>query len=428
MPSSPRSKGPSRLSRSRRLSVLWGKLDPTSEIGTGVRLALVLDTLENVLGRGASATRALCNWLHSLAVELKAEGACVILSGRDPPSSDRSLHLPSMLEDLGHWVDRPAMELGELDLDDATHLLKVCGVDDLDTATAAAVALPRVPLLLRLGAEVLKEEGVAEEVRTAHAEGRVDAETSRRYLTRTASSATSPTRSRATTSLPLSPCRKSPEKLLRGVVVPIVDEAAERETDRGRATRVYKALAESTWLSARAPDILSFNFLPAIRSLALKLIAATRWRMPRFDGSGWPRSASADRGTAAKDRAFALYHRLMLGEPVHVGPDREAMVAILARVLDDLPEKGRAALLQGNEVSPSRGALETDEDWCAYLEESATCGARPEPGAARRSRCSPGVLQEPADPRGGRAARLRHPGPGLCRPLGRPDRRRPGGA
>lgn len=352
---------------SRRLSLLWNSLGSGSNVGAGVRLALVLDTLEHVFGRGASATRALALWLDSLTKELGAEGACVILSGRDPPPAEPSLHLPSVLQDMGHWIDLPAMELGELDMDDAVHFLETYGVDDPATAQAAAGALPRVPLLLRIGADVLVEEKeVAEEVRAAHAEGRVDAETSRRYLTsrivRHVADPVARDYVLAAFALP-----EVTEKLLRDVVVPVVDEAAGREAERGRAKRVHKALSDSTWLTTKAPDLQSFTFLPAIRSLALKLIASDPAEDSVVRQVRMAAIAKHDRGRTPKDAAFALYHRLMLGRRSGPVVDAKQATAILARFLDDLPEAARAVLLSGEQIG-SASPVDSPEQWRAYLE------------------------------------------------------------
>lgn len=347
---------------SERDSILYGSLArlPPSP------LIVIVDTLEVVYARGAAAVGDLAKWLDSLSTIARAGDVRVVLAGRDPPPDDANRNICARLESLSHEV-QPPIPLRELDFPQAMTLLVEAGLNDRSLAEAAAKALPGNPLVLRMAAEIYtKSPELLQEIRLAHEAGRIDPVTASRYLAeRVVAHLSDPVaRPYALAAMALPQVR---EELVRDVVLPVVDGHARGSADRAKAKRVYDALASAGWLVVPALDGASFTYHPEIRALVRKFIDAdpdkfAQQKDVRAAAISWHR-----RRRDKQDRAFALYHRLMLGEKT-IGRRDCDLAPLLTRFLDDLPADTRQALTDGMPASPSSRHRPPDTEWTAYLE------------------------------------------------------------
>jgi hypothetical protein len=364
---------------SERDSILYHRLASFGS-QSGRPFVLILDTLEVVFARGASAMGDLAKWLDSLVKIAGATDVRAVLAGRDPLPEDSSRDIYTRLAQLGHEVRLP-ITLSNLTEDEAIDLLTDAGVKDESAARAAAKALPGNPLVLRIAAEIFsKSPESLEEVQSAHAAGRIDRLTASRYLAqRFVAHLPDPVaRPYAIAAIALP---QVTEELIREVILPVMD-GANAVPDRRKAKRVYEALAAAGWLVVPSLDGKSFTYHTELRALVQKFIEAdpdedSRQRKVRAAAIDWYRNGYGpqDDGRplrrSAQDRAFILYHRLMLGSTA-IHPGEHELTPLLARFLGDLPEEARKALTE-QQGADGAGRLHvagrpTDAEWKAYVE------------------------------------------------------------
>lgn len=361
-----------------RNSLVYNALAPETAsapiLPAGRPLALVLDTLEVVSVRGHAVILDLIGWLESLVETAGVPDLRVVLASRDAPGMAGVRDVGEMLRNDGHRVGDP-IALGDLPEDDALRLLMDAGVRDKELARVAARALPGNPLVLRIAATLFTEApGELEEIRKAHAQGRIDRATAARYLTQ-----------RVIAHLPNPVARPYalaaillPEvnlRLVRDVVVPAADHAGKREAtpphDLPRPDlprKVFDALLRTAWLVVPAPSKTSFTFHPELRALILRMLEAA----PEHDAL---RAAVRDRAIAwhqrrrtSLDRALALYHRILRGDVQTLSAEQSALLPLLGRWIEDLPERIRD---QSEPLTATIGAPEdvlSDNEWRIYLE------------------------------------------------------------
>jgi hypothetical protein len=336
-------------------------------------LALICDTLETVFARGETTTYDFGEWLEGLVRIFGATDVRAVLAGRDPLGADSRVNICAFLGGRGHRV-APDIRLEDLAPDDAKELLLDAGIDDETVARAAAMALPGNPLVLRVAGEVFSNAPAAllDEIRREYHAGRIDRETASRYLTqRVVIHVPDQVAQRYVLAAMVLP--EVTEKLIREIVIPVVDGESIAQRTSGLAKRVYAALSQASWLVKPSFDGMSFTFHPALRTLVLKLMDADA---KLSDLRGRVRAAAIvwHRGKRTpKDRAFALYHRLMRGD--QIGPDVGDLAQLLAPLpvpfLDDLPEPRRKALTESGVDIGGTGQTatrETDNEWKAYVE------------------------------------------------------------
>jgi hypothetical protein len=356
---------------SERDSILYGALRQGPGGGsidlTRRPLALILDTVEAVLGRGEASASELASWLDGLVSTAGASDVRAIIAGRDPIAENSPLDVVGLLARRGHRA-MPEIALTDLDEAEAEEVLKDAGIEDETVAKAAAAALPRNPLVLRVAGEVFKKGTVeVEKLRDQYRAGRVDPETARQYLAQ-----------RVIAHLPDLAARRYAlaaiilpevtEAQIREIVMPVVDGPGTDSPPRAKAGKVFEALSHASWLIKRSHDGKSFTYHPPLRALVLKLIDATadhgRLRDHiRAAAITWHR-----RRKTKHDRAFVLYHRLMGGQEA-VNPEDRELLPLLNRFLVDLPKAARESL-DATEDTPGKWSVvqETDHEWRAYVE------------------------------------------------------------
>lgn len=372
--------------RSERISMLYGALDFNRP------LAIILDTAELVVTQGETAMVELTGWVRSLTEGLGAVDVRLVIAGRDSPGPPGC---GDLIDRLAQFVPlRETIELHDLDVAEATRLLIDCGVGDPEVARAAAKAVPGNPLLLRITADaLLQSPKLADEVRAAHGNASVDAVSANNYLARRIVAHLADPVGRpyllAAAYLPL-----VYRAVLRDVLIPLVDGTPGRPADLRSTDRVFRALRGAAWLTRASADGRSLRFQRDVRALMLELLAsdpAQRDLATQLHNRAAIFHAER-RGT--RDRAFALYHRAMLGD-APAGPRINAAIAgQLTEVIDDFTPEWRAALRApssdapprlrnpSNEAAvragPSSSASATrgrsDEDWRLYLEGVGTKG------------------------------------------------------
>ena len=371
--------------RSERVSMLYDALHFDRP------LAIILDTAELVVTGGETAMVELTGWVQSLTEGLGAVDVRLLIAGRDPPGSPGCGDLIDRLAQIAPL--RKAIELRDLDVAEATELLVECGVDDREVALAAANAVPGNPLLLRITADALQSPELADDVRNAHGNERVDAGSANSYLARRIVAHLADPVGRpyllAAAHLPL-----VYRAVLRDVLIPLVDATPDRPVDWRPTDRVFRALRGAAWLMRKSADGRSLYFQRDVRALMLKLLASDPVQCD-LAAQIHQRAANFHAGRRSlRDRAFALYHRAMLGDAPARPRNAAAIAGQLAEVIDDLTPEWRAALRAPPPAAPPRAREVTvevtvpaepsltlsvtrgrsDEDWRLYLEGVGTKG------------------------------------------------------
>lgn len=334
-------------------------------------LVVILDTAELIMALGDAATLEVAAWIHSLHHAMGALDVRVVIAGRDPPAGPGSDDLLEQLRAVAHLY--PPVELLDLNEEEAAQLLADSGVDDPATARAAAAAVPRNPLLLRIIADALQSDpALAAEVREAHANSRIDAPSANAYLARriVAHLADPVARPYLLAAMYL-PSITRPQ--LRDIVIPAVD-GGDRPAGPRTVARIFAALRSARWLSRAGADPRRFVFHRDVRALVLKLLAADPAHGDLERKLRRRAVAVHEARPSALDRAYALYHRALLGERIAFLP-KPAIARHLRDVLDDLPADLRARLLgRADPVAPNvqTEAPTSDNEWRLYLEGKGT--------------------------------------------------------
>lgn len=353
-----------------RGSLLMGALHASRRPEFDRALVLILDTAELVMTRGHAACVELVGWLNSLVTTLAAREVRVVIAGRDPPDGG----------DSGDLLDRLAViakinnviELPELGEQDAIELLGNFQVADFETAQAAASAVPRNPLLLKITADALKSDAVlAADVRAAHRDRKVDVHSARIYLRRRIVAHLADPVARpyllAAMYLPV-----VTRLQLRYLVMPLIDHTEGGNLPPNhKVDRVFRALRGARWLSGYGGDVRQIVFQRDIRTLVLKLLAVDEEQRKLVGELRTAAIAFHDSRKPTIDRAYALYHRAMRGDAL--GPIRspEALVRYLLPAIDDLPRAIREILqppAAGQDHAPEIQEKTTDDEWRLYLE------------------------------------------------------------
>ncbi|HEY0661260.1 MAG TPA: hypothetical protein VGD21_08080 [Lysobacter sp.] len=363
-------------------------------------IVIIFDTAELIVSLSDRIAAGLVSWLQFLLSEAGAADIRLIIAGRDAPDVPESGYatssLLSRLKRTGAHVE-PPIRLPELDQAEAAQLLRNCGIRDERIVAEAAQAVPGNPLLLRITGEALGrgDQALRDDVQVAHRESRVDAESARNYLLRRiVAHVSDPVARPYVLAAGYSPVIT--RALLEEVVIPCVDRHATEEArppilrpdaargrrhghPRDKAERVFRSLTATHWLVRPTLDADSVPFNRDVRSLALKLMAATQ-ESGVLEGD---LRRAAIRFHSARDtpqdRAFVLYHKAMLGEPYRLPDDRDATRQLLRDVMEELPDELRRALDAPTTVSdaaqPSATIADadgtssmTDREWRRYLE------------------------------------------------------------
>ncbi len=377
-------------------SILYGAFDAAV---IGGPLVIILDTAELVLARSDRIASGLVHWLSFLGAEARAHDIRLVIAGRDPPTGqDAGFATSNLIARLDHAGAKVAesIELPELDQTEAAALLRNCGIKDEAVILQAAEAVPGNPLLLRITGDALSQgdEQMREDVRQAHRDSRIDPASAHNYLMRRIVAHVSDPAARPYV-LAAAYCPEITRALLEEVVIPCVDRLAaqpprgsitatdESRALREKATRVFRALSATHWLvrPAHAADSVPFN--RDVRRFALKLMAATK------DGLALERDLRQGaaifhlRRRTPADRAFALYHLAMLGQPYSLPRDREAVRVVLRDVLEELPQRlwhslevpgttsGTDGFRTSSVAAPPHASSMTDDEWKRYLEGDA---------------------------------------------------------
>lgn len=356
--------------RSERQSIVHGLLDPGSSPALARPLIVILDTAELVMTQGDAAIIELVGWIHSLHFVMSAKAVRIVIAGRDPPAGAGSNDLLEQLRAEGIHL-HPPIALSDLSEEEAAQLLAHSGVDDPATARAAAAAVPRNPLLLRITADALQSDSaLAAEVRAAHANARIDAPSANTYLARriVAHLADPLARPYLLAAMYL-PSITRPQ--LRDIVIPVVDRKDGPLRPRA-ASRIFASLRSARWLSRAGADRRHFVFHRDVRALVLKLLAADPAHRELERKLRRRAIAVHDARRWARDRAYAIYHRALLGEPIGVLRHPATIARHLRDVLDELPPDLRSRLLARRDAlptAPTAGAAPPpDDEWRLYLE------------------------------------------------------------
>jgi hypothetical protein len=326
-------------------------------------LLLIIDSFEQVESGGSPYIYALWIWLTELFWIGGAPEIRVIISGR------------SDLRNAGLYPDAATqafLEVPELALDGAVQFLLARGVP----AEAAKVVYETFggnPLMLRLASELVAsgDAGDLDQIAYDAREGKLPQGIVQGLLyDRFLRHIDAPGREYAHPGLILPEITR---ELIANVLGPLRHEKLIEDTQR--TNEIFQTLAAASWLVSPSSDGTTLIQRHDFRQLMLKLMASDAERRAEVEKVRKLAIEYHHSRTGLMDRAFELYHQLMMVETrddliAFDGVDIAELAEYLRPHLDDLPEIVRSNVQ--SRLTRKLGAEEaiaslTDASWSAYL-------------------------------------------------------------
>jgi hypothetical protein len=339
----------------------------------GRPLLLVLDSIEAVEAMGLAAMRSLERWAATTGRLSGQPDLRILAAGRRPRISPET-----GIAWFEHWSGLVRdCKIDQLDTLERAQVLADRGMDDVQLRSHAAETLPGNPLLLRFTAEEWKNEASDRDaIRADLAQGKVPNVAADRYLEERLVRHMQDPAARAyvkpALAVPLltrpiigalllpvvEPSRASDESAPKEGAGPHKNAAVSKSSILKRTKQIYNAFRSATWLTVERANRRELLLRPDVRRLALELaqqVPETEklLRQVHEKGAAWHSERKL-----LQDRAFAFYHRAMLGlEERPPAGSRDDFARILGAAVDDLPEPARKALTAA--ASRAEVSLET---------------------------------------------------------------------